>query len=52
MELHPLLILWPLYYVIREPFTYMMHIPAETAAQIVEVIKTHVDLGSNTYFHS
>ena len=47
----PLLILWPLYYVIREPITYMMHIPAETAAQIVEVIKTHVDLGSNTYFH-
>lgn len=46
----PLLILWPLYYVIREPITYMMHIPAETAAQIVEVIKTHVDLGSNTYF--
>ncbi|HIR50363.1 MAG TPA: YidC/Oxa1 family membrane protein insertase [Candidatus Avoscillospira avicola] len=47
----PLLILWPLYYVIREPITYMMHIPAETAAQIVEVIKSHVDLGSNTYFH-
>lgn len=47
----PLLILWPLYYVIREPITYMMHIPAETASQIVEIIKAHVDLGSNTYFH-
>ena len=31
----PLLILWPLYYVIREPITYMLHFSAEQAAQIV-----------------
>ena len=34
----PLLILLPLYHVIREPITYMMHIPAETAAEIVKVV--------------
>jgi len=43
----PLLILLPLYNVIREPITYMMHIPAEEAAQIVEIIKSHVELGSS-----
>lgn len=47
----PLLILLPLYYVIREPITYMMHIPAELSTQIVDIIKTHVELGGNTYFH-
>jgi len=46
----PLLILFPLYYVIREPIIYMMHLPADTAEKIVEIITTHVDLGSNTYF--
>ncbi len=35
----PLLILLPLYYVIREPLTYVLHIPAETSAAIVELIK-------------
>ena len=47
----PLLILLPLYYVIREPITYMMHIPGEIGTQIVEIIGAHVELGGNSYFH-
>jgi len=35
----PLLILFPLYTVIREPINYMLHTGAEMAVQIVEVIK-------------
>jgi len=46
----PLLILFPLYYVIREPIVYMMHIPADAATQIVEIIGKYVDLGSSQYF--
>ena len=47
----PLLILLPLYHVIREPITYVMHIPAETAAQIVEFIGEEVTLVGNTHYH-
>ena len=47
----PLLILWPLYYVIREPITYMLHFSAEQAAQIVEIVGQHVSLGASEYFH-
>ena len=36
----PLLILFPLYTVIREPINYMLHTGAEMATQIVDVIKT------------
>ncbi|MBP3632991.1 MAG: YidC/Oxa1 family membrane protein insertase [Oscillospiraceae bacterium] len=46
----PLLILLPLYYVIREPITYMLHMTAEQAAQIVEIIKSHVTIGGNDYY--
>lgn len=47
----PLLILWPLYYVIREPITYIMHIDADVAKQIVAFIQEQgVELGSNTFF--
>lgn len=46
----PLLILIPLYQVIREPLVYMMHLSAEHAAQIVEVIGKQVELGGNTYY--
>jgi len=35
----PLLILFPLYAVVRQPITYMLHETAEIAAQIVAVIK-------------
>ena len=47
----PLLILLPLYNVIREPLTYLMHIPAEYASQIVEIIGDHVTLAGNQYYH-
>ena len=47
----PLLILLPLYYVIREPITYMLHFSAEQAAQIVEIVGQHVSLGASEYFH-
>ena len=50
-SLLPLLILLPLYHVIREPLTYVMHIPAEISAQIVEVIKDHVNLTGNEFYH-
>ena len=36
----PLLILIPLYSVVRQPIVYMLHETAETAAEIVNVIKT------------
>ena len=47
----PLLILLPLYYVIREPITYVMHIPAEQAAQIVEVIGDNITLAGQEFYH-
>lgn len=46
----PLLILIPLYYVIREPITYIMHYTADEAKSIVEVIGQHVTLSSNTFY--
>ena len=46
----PLLILIPLYYVIREPITYIMHFSADEAKQIVDVISQHVTLSSNQYY--
>lgn len=47
----PLLILIPLYSVIREPMVYMMHLSAEHAGQITELISKSVEFGSNTYYH-
>ena len=38
-SLLPLLVLFPLYSVVREPITYMLHESKETAAAIVEAIK-------------
>ena len=48
----PLLILLPLYSVVRQPIVYMLHETAETAAEIVNVIKTAApDLfGKNNYY--
>ena len=47
----PLLILIPLYTVVRQPITYMLHESAETAAEIVSVIKTALPkaFGNNEY---
>ena len=52
-SLVPLLILFPLYTVIREPITYMLQVPAEAAVQIVELIKNTAPEGTfsaNTYY--
>ena len=38
----PLLILFPLYAVIRQPITYMLHVAAETSAEIVKLIGLEV----------
>lgn len=47
----PLLILIPLYYVIREPITYLMHYSAEEAQKIVDVVAQQVNLTSNKFYH-
>ncbi len=39
-SLVPMLILFPLYQVIRQPMVYMFHETAEVAAQVIQVIKT------------
>ena len=47
----PMLILIPLYAVVRQPIQYMLHETAETAAAIVEVIKNAApDLFNNSYY--
>lgn len=48
----PLLFLFPLFYVIREPLTYMLHFSAEESKAIVEAMKTLApDLfGSNAFY--
>lgn len=47
----PLLILLPLYYVIREPLTYMLHNSRSVSAAITAYIQASgADLGSNAYY--
>lgn len=48
----PLLFLFPLYYVIREPLTYMLHFSAEESASIVAAMKELAPtlFGSNTFY--
>ena len=47
----PLLILLPLYYVIREPITYMLHNSRSVSAAIVAYIQASgVDLGKNSFY--
>ena len=48
----PLLILLPLYTVVREPITYMLHESGDAVAQILEVIKagTPAELFRNPYY--
>ncbi len=52
-SLVPLLVLLPLYAVVRQPITYMFRESAETAAEIVSVIKTAMPeaFGKNEYYH-
>ncbi len=47
----PLLILLPLYTVIRQPITYILHESQEVVAQIVAVVQEVFPLGANTYYH-
>ena len=49
----PLFILFPLYAVVRQPITYMLHETVEVAAQVVAVIKEAVPaaFGSNEFYH-
>ncbi len=52
-SLLPMLIIFPLYAVIRQPIIYMLGESAEAAGQIVGIIKTHLpDLfsGNNAYY--
>ncbi len=48
----PLLILLPLYHVVRQPIQYMLHESAESAAAIVALIKEGLPsaFGSNNYY--
>lgn len=48
-SLLPMLMLFPLYTVIRQPLIYMLHLSAEQAASVVEVIKAQLpDLFTST----
>ena len=47
----PLLLLIPLYQVVRQPIVYIMHLDAGLAQQITEFIGGMVDLGPRTYYH-
>ena len=51
-SLVPLLILWPLYAVVRQPIVYMLHEEAEVAQQIVTIIKEQAPalFSSNAYY--
>ena len=49
----PLLIMFPLYTVVREPITYMLHQTSQVATQIVSIIKEAAQEGtfsSNTFY--
>ena len=49
----PLLILFPLYAVVRQPITYMLHETLEVSAQVVAVIKEAVPaaFGKSEFYH-
>ncbi len=51
-SLVPMLILLPLYYVVREPIVYMLHETAENAAAIVEIVKNGIPeaFSKNSYY--
>ena len=51
-SLIPMLILIPLYYVVREPIVYMLHESADAAAAIVEIVKNGLPeaFSNNSYY--
>lgn len=52
-SLLPLLVLLPLYTVVRQPLVYMLHESTETAGKIVEVLKEAAPdaFSGNSYYH-
>ena len=48
----PMLILLPLYQVVRQPLVYLLHVDVDTANQIIEIIKAADStlFGSNNYY--
>lgn len=53
-SLLPMLLLFPLYTVIRQPLIYMLHLSAEEAASVVEVIKAqlpHLFTSANQFYN-
>ncbi len=52
-SLVPLLILLPLYTVVRQPIVYMLHESLETADKIVKIIKNAIpdQFGNNSYYY-
>ena len=48
----PMLILLPLYQVVRQPLVYLLHVDVDTASQIIEIIKAADGtlFGSNNYY--
>lgn len=52
-SLVPLLILLPLYTVVRQPIVYMLHESLETADKIVEIIQNAIpdQFGNNSYYY-
>ncbi len=51
-SLLPLLILIPLYMVVRQPIVYMLHLTPEQAQTIVDVVQQGgIELGKQAYYH-
>ena len=51
-SLVPLFIMLPLYHVVRQPIQYMLHESAESAAAIIEIVKTNLPgvFSNNNYY--
>lgn len=48
----PMLLLIPLYYVIRQPLTYIMGLSDDAIAQIVSIITSHgIEIDTSTYYY-
>jgi YidC/Oxa1 family membrane protein insertase len=51
-SLIPMLLLIPLYYVIRQPLTYIMGLSADEIAKIVDIVTSHgIEINTSTYYY-
>lgn len=51
-SLIPMLLLIPLYYVIRQPLTYIMGLSADEIAQIVSIVTSHgIEVDTSSYYY-